>query len=156
VEILKKEKKFLSVIPDLTGLIHEANLHPHTSFVNGEAGIRGLREIVLKSREKEIFEFSPIDLAHQYFPPRENDHRRDFRKKFQIKLIYTSNKGAFLPKIEGGVERRFVPFEEFPVDGEVTIFGKHVVIINFSPKLSGVHIEHEGIARTFRSLFKLA
>lgn len=155
-KVAQKEENFRRILGDLKALAAAGKEQPRVTFFEGTAGIERLRESILESRAKVVEEFAPLDEAYKYFPPGEDDHRKKFRKNFDIKLIYTSKNGAFLPGKEGSVERRFVPAEKFPFAGDIAIYGSRVNIIYYSPKLLGVLIEHEGITNTFHQLFSLA
>jgi len=154
-KIEEKEKKFASLLEDLS-LLTERKSQPKVLFFEGEKGIEKMRRSILESKERIIEEFSPIDEVYKYFPPAEHDHREAFRKKFNIRIIYTSKKGAFLPEKEGHVERRYISVESFPFKGDIAIHGSRVSIIYYAPELIGVLIEHEGISNTFRDMFALA
>ncbi|MEA3248859.1 MAG: helix-turn-helix domain-containing protein [Patescibacteria group bacterium] len=155
IEIQEKEKRVEALMSDLNDLIGKKD-QPQVMFFEGEKGIERLRRSVLESGVKEVEEFSPIDEAYKFFPPSEKDHRDTFRKKFDIRLIYTSKKGAFLPEKEEGVERRFIPSDQFSFGGDIAIYGSKVNIIYYAPQLVGVLIEHDGISETFRNMFSLA
>lgn len=154
--IQTKEEGFRKILADLSLLATAGKEQPKVSFFEGEQGIERLREAIRESKVESIDEFAPIDDAYKYFPPHDEDHRGHFRKKYNIRLIYTSKKGPILPQKEKGVERRFVSAEKYPFSGDIAIYGSRVNIIYYSPKLLGVLIEHEGISNTFRQLFSLA
>ena len=154
--VAQKEEGFKRILTDLKALAATSKEQPKVTFFEGAAGIERLREAIHESKSKVIEEFAPIDDAYKYFPPHENDHRKNLRKKFEIKLIYSSKKGPFLPPKEGGVERRFVSAEKYSFAGDIAIYGSRVNIIYYAPKLLGVLIEHEGISNTFHQLFSLA
>ncbi len=152
----EQEKSVRSILGDLQALAVSSRVHPRVVFFEGVAGIERLRESIIDSGAKVVEEFSPIDEAYKFFPPSKTDHRSRFREKNEIKLIYTSKTGIVLPQFEKNVERRSIPYSEYPFDGDIAIYGSRVNIIYYAPKLLGVLIEHEGIANTFRQLFALA
>jgi len=154
--IEEKQRGFEVILEDLKKLSTYSDDQPKVSFFEGMNGIENLRTAVIESNAKIVEEFSPMDEVYKYFPPSESDHRRRFRKRCRIKLIYTSSKGAFLPKKEQNVERRFVPSEQFPFQGDIAIYGGKVNIIYYDPRVIGVLIEHKGISNTFHNLFSLA
>lgn len=164
INIIQREKKRLeekergikSVLTELVALSHLSKNHPNVTFHEGENGVESIRDSIFKSGARCIEEFSNLDLAYRYFPPSSGDHREKFRKLFDNRLIYTSERGAILPVKQGRVETRFVPLKEYPFYGEVAIFGDKLAIIYYSPKLIGVLVEHEGIANLLHNLFSLA
>lgn len=154
-DLEEKEKSVKNILDDLRKMA-SSHVHPRVTFFEGEAGIERLREEIKKTRIKEILEFSALDDAYKHFPPHDEDHRQYFRKNHKIKLIYASESGINLPKIESGVERRRISYKKYPFSGDVAIYGNNVAILNYSPKLISVLIESEGISATFRQMFNLA
>jgi sugar-specific transcriptional regulator TrmB len=155
-QLLEKEDSIMKILPDLIGLAVSPESRPKVLFFEGVNGIERLREAVMKSGEKIIEEFSPIDEVYKFFPPSGKDHRQAFRANNTIRFIYSSKSGIVLPAREKNVERRNIPHDKYPFDGDIAIYGSRVNIIYYSPKLLGVLIEHEGIANTFHQIFSLA
>lgn len=158
-EIKQNEEDFKKIFPELKILFDTAEEKPKVRFYEGREGMNNIREDILKSRFKNIDEFIPVDASYQFFPLRPGDHRWKMMKKLKNipgRGIYTSQKGAILPRKQDLTENRFIPFKKFPFSTEITIYGDKIALISHQKKVIGAIIESKDIADSLRCLFDLA
>lgn len=155
--VMNKYAQFKKIIPRLRTLAETAEDKPRVRFFEGKEGLVHIHKDILRSRAGSMDEFISIDPENLLFPIQPGDHRNRIAKRYKkIRVIYTSPKGPFLSAKEGLRERRFIPIEKFPFDGELVIYGRKVALVVPGTKKIGVLIEHRLIADMFRRIFELA
>ena len=156
-EIETKEKEFSKLLPEFKAIFNLSKEKPTVRFFEGKPGLMAMREDFLKTTDKKIEAFYNIDDLNKVFTEKENQEFTTKREKKNIKTfaIYTSVKGPIKrPQAPG--QRKFIPFDKYPVSSDITIYNNKVAIASLKGKLSGVIIESKEIANTLRSLFYLA
>ncbi len=156
-DIDQKQKEFENILPEFKALYNLPTEKPTVRFFEGRQGLLSMREDFLKTTDKKIESMYCLDDLNKVFTPEENKEfaERRTEKKIATYAIYTAVKGEVIrPKRLG--ERRFVPFDKYPVTSDLTIYNNKVAIASLKGKLSGVIIENKEIANTIRSLFYLA
>lgn len=149
--------QFKKILPKLKILAEDSGIKPQVRFFEDKEGIKNIHRDIIKSRASTMEEFISIDPETLLFPFHPDDHRNRIAKRYKkIRVIYTSKKGAFLPHRQGPREWRFVPFSQFPFDGELVIYGEKVTLLIPGKKKIGVIIEHRSVAEMLRNLFNLA
>lgn len=156
-DIDQKQKEFENILPEFKALYNLPTEKPTVRFFEGRQGLLSMREDFLKTTDKKIEAMYCLDDLNKIFTDEENKNFTQRRTEKDIKTfaIYTSLKEPIQrPKSPG--ERRFIPFNKFPVTADITIYNNKVAIASLKSKLSGVIIENKEIANTMRSLFYLA
>ncbi|MFA6296082.1 MAG: helix-turn-helix domain-containing protein [Patescibacteria group bacterium] len=155
-DLNQKQKEFENILPEFKALFNLPTEKPTVRFFEGRQGLLSMREDFLKTTDKKIEAMYCLDDLNKVFTPEENAKFTDRRaeKNIETFAIYTSINGPTKrPKAPG--ERRFIPFDKFPVTADITIYNNKVAIASLKGKLSGVIIENKEIANTVRSLFYL-
>lgn len=155
-DIQQKIKNFENILPHLRGIFSLSEHKPVVRYFEGKEGLNAIRRDFLEIYDKEmnvIFSHEEVD---KVFSKIENQLYRAERKRRNIlvKGIYISKNNTiqndqytFLVKI---------PYEQFPITSDITIYGNKVAIASLKGYLSGVIIENEEITKTLRSVFRLA
>ncbi len=155
----EKKVELTKILPDLASLFRVAGGRPDVRFFEGKEGLQRMREEFLTTNDTEILSISPLDYIEQAFPDRTNNSytKKRVEKRIQVKLLYTSKKGAFLKEAEPEImsTRRFLSPESLPTSVDITIFDERVAISAFQGKISGTIIHHPEIANSFRGIFNL-
>ncbi|HSR89388.1 MAG TPA: helix-turn-helix domain-containing protein [Candidatus Udaeobacter sp.] len=163
---LEETKK---IIPNIEGLFSAISNKPKVRFFEGLDGILNVYEDHISETEpyemlgysnvEELMKVMPEPFKKKYIKAKEKNEitaRGIFpNNQFGIdygKKIYQETNKKFWPKI------RFIPADQFPFKGEVTIYGKNKVsIIDFHENfLIGIIIEDLTIAGMMRMIFELA
>lgn len=156
-DLEEKERSLKDILPELKGLIDLSCGLPKIRFFEGKAGIKFIRDDIIKSKGLNcIEEFIPVDEAYRLFPPHKRDHRQKMVKMLNHtapKMIYTSLNGRVLSNRNTIIERRFISPEKFPLSCEMNLYGDKVGIAVFKRKPVGVIIEAREIAESLRSIF---
>lgn len=146
-------------LPQLRRSLEMAGEQPRVRFFEGREGLLTMVNDFMKSKFATVEEFTDLDAAHKILPPRQKDTRHRIAKRFKnipMRVIYTSDRGAFLKQQEGLKRRMFVPREQFPPSGEIVIYGDKVALMSYKKDVAGVIIKSGGIAKALQTLFNLA
>ncbi len=156
------------IIPDIESLYNENSHKPKITYYNGIDGVLDLYkthidvdhayEMLGWSNTTEVMKILPKSFLDKYirtkkkknissrgiFPDTEKD-RNYFRDKYS------------LPEKSANKNIRFIPYEKFPFNAELTIYGdKNISIVNLNKdKLSGVVIEDETVHGLLKMIFEL-
>jgi len=145
------------IITELKSIDREAGERPIVKFFEGRDGIISMSEEIFSRAEKSTaYLIYPRDLVEQFFTEAERKKYRERRLKKNIsaKVIYTYDKDS-LPSDNTG-ERIKVDKQIYPITCDILIIDNIVKIAILGKKLSGILIESEDFATTFRSIFNLA
>jgi sugar-specific transcriptional regulator TrmB len=150
-------KEMLSqVLPNLLSMHQATGSRPTVRFFDGKEGLLQMQKLLLKSDAKEVVAIAALDEILNVFP----SHRSSYSKKriekgISSKLIYSSGKGPILKDsdAESLRESRYIPPEKLPFNGDITIFQNTVMITSLRGQISGIVIEHQGIAESFKGFF---
>jgi sugar-specific transcriptional regulator TrmB len=162
-------EKLREFLPELEGLYGGATDKPKVSYFEGTDGVMGIYEDHISSQKKyEMLGFVNIVELMRFLPQKKYLEYVQKKEKIGItsrgiipdtaddrayeKTVYKSVKQKILPQV------RFIPKEEFPWKGDITIYGTNKVsIINFSEqRVTGIIIESETIHKMMRMIFELA
>jgi len=155
-EIKQKVENFKTMLPELHGVYNLAENKPVVRFFEGKEGLKTIQEDFLKTNDKQIESISSLDDVERVFSNSEKEEygRKRREKKILAKCIYVS-KGEAINDDDYSVRFR-VPEEKFPLTADITLYDNKVAIASLRGNLSGVIIENAEIAKTLRSVFKLA
>jgi sugar-specific transcriptional regulator TrmB len=155
----EKEQTIKKILPDLDAICAAAGERPKVSFYEGEEGLEAMRETIFEIKADEIQDFISFDDLRHLLPQdhwkKHND--RLAKKKVAGRTIYTSDK--YEVPAEAGKhlwEFRRIPKNQFPMHGELTVYGNKVAMVALKGKLVGVIIESKEMALMVRSMFDLA
>jgi len=155
-ELEEQKREFSTLLPELkqvysSGLIQGK---PVVKFFEGKEGIEAVRQDIIQTKTKLLREFTSLDDAYDYFPPKSNDHRKEMAKKIEeVRTIYTSKKGITLPKEQSPYFSRPLSFTQFPFFCDFVSYGNKIAFLAYKEKLIEVVIENESIAKTINSIF---
>jgi len=159
-ELKEKQEEFKKALPELEAIFNVATDRPRVKFFEGSEGVRAVREDILRSGAKILYDIYSLEYVDQIRSLFSDDENEDFLKKRQeagitIKSIYTSDTGPFAEfKLKG--ERKFLPKEKFPFSGDVLIYDDRIALTTLKGRIMSVIIESKEIADTMRLVFELA
>ncbi len=169
-KLIEKEERVISEVnstildslPLLTSQKDNYNSNiPKIRFYEGVDGVKQIYEEVLKEG-KDYYRYGDLEKIYNIL----GDYADEFikkRKKLNIKSyaimpIRNDKKRANNDEknIDELREPLYIPYEIFPIEGEIRIFGNKVSIVSLQKKpLIGVIIESEVIYNMFYSIFML-
>lgn len=162
-QVLEKEKEeqkekvgaLEKILPGLGNLYLSAGERPRVRFFDGIEGLKTIQDEFLKSRANLVKSISNMDNVFSSFPSHEKNYiPRRVQKRIKSRLIYTSEKGDFLPTDEKMLrESKFIPNLSF--FGDMAIYGKSVAISVPQKRPFGIIIESDEIAKSFEAIFDL-
>lgn len=163
--IKEQKSHFETILPDLNKLKELSVESPNVRFYDTPEGIRSIMADFLVTHRREginiIYGMSNLDQLHSFFPEFAKSGGNPDRIRAQVasKFIYTTAEGPIMKSTDKSMNResRFVSMEEYPLNGDLSILGNHIVMLALTgSKPIGVTIESEQLAKTMLSLFNLA
>ena len=158
-EINQKKQKLEKLFPKLKK-IH--NILPNRAVVRyfeGKEALQAVREQFLQSKRKEIHAFHSEEELLNVFSREERRKYSQRRQDAGIKhhVIYNPSKeGSFEDTERENTVALPVPKDKFYFPCDIRIVDDFVSISILTGQPSGILIESQSIAETFRSIFKLA
>jgi sugar-specific transcriptional regulator TrmB len=155
----EKEAVIKRILPDLDAISSAAGERPKVSFFEGEEGLEAMRETIFEANSEQMEDFISFDDLRHLLP-------KEHWKKHNAKLAHRKIKGRTIytsEQLESPSEAtkhlwefRRIPKSQFPMHGELTVYGNRVAMIALRGKLAGVIIESKEMATMVRSMFELA
>ena len=157
-EVSKKKTSIMESLEWFEMRHADIQYKPKVKFLEDRECLKGVFNEIQNTDFDELYEFTNLDEAYKVIPKKAKiAHRSALNKiKYNEFVIYTSEKGSFLPKTWKRTTRYFVSKKEFDFPGEISTFGDKVVLISFSPRYCAVIIRDASIASVVKHLFKLA
>lgn len=155
-ELNKKEELLKGLLPELYSVHNLMPNKPVVRFYEGKEGLKSMRNEFLEMKSKEAYLiYSPHSVKDVFTEDEIREHReRRIAAGIKTKAIYC-DKGSDKLQVHLSDIRR-VPEDRFPFTSDVTIWEDKVMIASLRGSISGVIIQSQAIADTFRSIFKLA
>lgn len=155
----EKEQVIKRLLPDLDAISDAAGERPKVMFYEGEEGLEAMRETIFETKINAMEDFISFDDLRHLLP---QDHwkrhnERLAKRSIKGRTIFTSEfdeKPA--PSLRDLWQFRRIPKKDFPMHGELTVYGNRIAMIALKGKLVGVIIESKEMATMVRSMFDLA
>ncbi len=150
------------ILPDLSKLYESRGERPKVRFFEGIEGINSLREDILKTKAKFLYQILPLDAVEKYALERKlqdpafakaSAGKEKIKKLYNIpsKSIYYNKNGKVFPGKSGKAEYKFLA-DKF--ETEIIIYGKKIAFINIKKKPIGVIIDDSAISLTVKIFFE--
>lgn len=155
----EKESVIKRILPDLEAISDAAGERPKVSFYEGEEGLEAMRETIFESKIENLDDIISFDDLWHLLPSDswKKHNKRLKERKIRGRVIYTAENLYKPPaEAEGLWEYRKIPKKQFPIHGELTVYGNRVAMVALRGKLVGVIIESKEMANLVRTLFDLA
>lgn len=157
--VKEKEETIKRILPDLDSICAAAGDRPKVSFYEGEEGLEAMRETIFASKAKDMEDFVSMDDLRHLLPDdhwKKHDQRLD-KNKITGRVIFSSESDhAPSESSKKHWTYKRIPKKEFPMHGELTVYGNKVAMVSLKGKLIGVVIESKEMAIMVRSMFELA
>ncbi|MBI2484564.1 helix-turn-helix domain-containing protein [Candidatus Uhrbacteria bacterium] len=158
--IVQKEEKLASALPRLTALYNVEGQKPQVLFMEGQEGLMSQLD-VFEKLVGPFIQITNIDDAAEAFKGREQ-RRKEHKQQLKEQevggrtLVVTSKSLEELQLLPMPVDLRFLPFENFPIHGEVTVREDTILLYSFRGQTFVTIIRSKTMADTLRSVFELA
>ncbi|MBI2635070.1 MAG: hypothetical protein HYW79_00820 [Parcubacteria group bacterium] len=141
-----------NILPDLNKLYESRGKHPKIRLFEGKEGIDSLREDILKTKTKFLYQLLPLDVAQAPSSEKKLQDKK-LKKLYNIpsKSIYCAQKNGVFPKKLGKAEYKFWS-DEF--ETEIIIYGEKIAFINTKKKPIGVIVDDSAISLTMKVFFE--
>lgn len=140
------------MLPDLDKLYESRGERPKIRFFEGSEGINSLREDILKTKTKFLYQILPLDII-QKSPSEKKFQDEKVKKLYNIpsKSIYYNKKGKIFPGKSGKAEYKFLA-DKF--ETEVIVYGEKIAFINAKKKPTGIIIDDFLVSQTVKIFFE--
>lgn len=151
------------ILPELGVLIQAAPGRPRVRFYEGVEGLEAMRQDFFGGETKhELLLISSADdyhrvaaLARRLPHAKKVEHTRGFER-----CIFTSQRSVAelkknMPSVER-IERYRIPHSQYPLSGEIAVYGEKIAMLSYHGKVMGVLIDSPYLAQTATALFNLA
>ena len=138
------------ILPDLDKLYESRGERPSVRFFEGSVGINSLREDILKTKTKFLYQILPL-VIEQVSLEKNQDQKINKLYKIPSKSIYYNKKGKVFPEKFGKAEYKFLK-DKF--DSEIIIYGEKVAFINVKKNPVGIIIDDSAVSQTIKIIFE--
>lgn len=140
------------ILPDLNKLYESRGERPKIRFFEGSEGTNSLREDILKTKTKFLYQILPLDVVSKSSLEKKFQDKK-IKKLYNIssKSIYYSKNGKIFPEKSGKAEYKFLA-DKF--ETEIIIYGKKVAFINIKKKPTGIIIDDFSVSQTVKIFFE--
>jgi sugar-specific transcriptional regulator TrmB len=164
-EVKDQKANFSQLLPQLIDLKSMPKESPNVKFYDSADGIKGIMKTFLASHKAEakegIYGITNLDQLYGFFPEFRETASNPQRTEQGIasKIIYTSEQGPIFKGTdkERNRQSRWVPLDDYPLNGDISIVGDHVVLLTLKGSQPlGITIDSHELAQGLVGLFKLA
>ena len=140
------------ILPDLKEIYESRGERPKIRFFEGDEGINSLREDILKTKTKFLYQILPPDIIAKNISERKFQNEK-VKKLYNIpsKSIYYNKKGKIFPNKSGKTEYKFFT-DKF--ETEIIIYGEKTAFINTKKKPTGIIIDDFSVSKTVKIFFE--
>ena len=150
-----------NILSDLNRIYESRGEHPKVRLFEGSEGINSLREDILKTKTKFLYQFLPLDTAQDSSRKKLGDSayakasadKEKVKKLYNIpsKSIYFNKKGKVFPEKLGKAEYKFLA-DKF--ETEIIIYGGKIAFINMKKKPVGIIVDDSAVSLTIKVFFE--
>lgn len=162
-EVKEQRRHFDDLLPQLKTIRSLPKEAPGVRFYEGAEGIKSIMSSFYEAHpeSRETRGMTNLDQLYSFFPEFENAGGNPQRVKAKVKsrVLYTTTRGPILKATDGKMNResRFVPSDKYPISGDWSIVGNHIVVLSFTgSKPIGVTVNSEELAKGMLAFFDLA
>ena len=140
------------IIPDLEKIYESRGERPKIRFFEGSEGINSLREDILKTKTKFLYQILPLDIIAKSSSERKFQDEK-VKKLYNIssKSIYYNKKGKIFPNKSGKAEYKFL---DKKFETEIVVYGAKTAFINVKKKPTGIIIDDISVSQTIKTFFE--
>ena len=150
------------ILPDLNKLYESRGERPKIRLFEGSEGINSLREDILKTKTKFLYQILPLDVISKFSSEKKfqdsasakaSADKEKIKKLYNIpsKSIYCGKKGRIFP---GKLAKAEYKFWADKFETEIIIYGEKIAFINAKKKPIGVIIDDSAISQTIKIFFE--
>ncbi|MFC1633001.1 TrmB family transcriptional regulator [Patescibacteria group bacterium] len=160
-EIKEQRKNLIQMMPELRKEMAGAAARPKVKMYEGKEGLIAIHQDFLISGPDEILRIMP----ETYYFDQIGSYRETFQKesairKLKFRVISTTKSATSIGKVEkqdnGLMQILSMSAKDFPLEGGMDIYGNRTVFYSLEEQATGVVVEDQQIADTYRSIFELA
>jgi len=143
-------------LPALLEMFAGMGERPKVRYFEGREGLNHMKADFSKIKTREMYSIINRDKIREFTPHMKEDYI-DFRvaNKIPIKVIYTKQGGPDPTDkdAEQYRESKFIDYDKFPLNADITIYDEKVVMASYGTKIIGIIIESQQIANALKAIF---
>jgi len=150
-------------MPELKSLVNIDTDKPIVRYYEGVEGLRAVQDDFADSLDEGdiLYTFLPYDHFNATSLPAKMplSAAKRVQKKIKMHVIYNSKirQRAYEKEAEAHMRKyMYLPFDQFPFEGGMNIYGDKIFMIDYKGKTGGLVIENKTLANMMVNLFKLA
>ena len=138
---------------NLDKLYESRGERPKVRFFEGSEGINSLREDILKTKTKFLYQILPINIVQKNLSEKKFQDEK-IKKLYNIpsKSIYYAEKSGVFPRNSGKAEYKFL---DKKFETEIIIYGEKTAFINIKKKPTGIIIDDFSVSQTIKTFFEV-
>lgn len=152
-----KKVQIENIIPSLKRLHTKPGEKSRVKYFEGKEALLSMVSGFYREMDGgTILTFSPVDRVREIFSSEELNKLQEQRisRGVSLRALYTHKDATIIDRHDRKARR--IPYDKFPLNSDVAIYGDQVHIVSLGDQMSGVVIEDKQFANTFRSIFELA
>lgn len=158
-ELEEKEKELSAILPKLLAIHNIESDKPQIRYLEGFEGIASVMKFFEETEGEfvEIVNTDEADKMRAFFQYRAR-HLEALRQRgvsYRVLAVMSEPDFSKVPVLPGG-EVRLIPFEKFPLKGDISVRGNTIFMYSFQEKMIGIIITSVDLANTVRQLFNVA
>jgi sugar-specific transcriptional regulator TrmB len=161
-ELEDRESELSRILPQLMALFNVEGAKPQVRFLEGIEGLKTI-QAELDALQGEGVQILAWDDAYEFIERVIEDHVKERMENFDKKqtrfrsIVAVKDEEQFAKiKYPESIKIRKVPFEQFPIHGEITIKEDKIAFFSYKSSLLAIVIVSQVLADTARAMFDLA
>ena len=157
-EIRLRKQQLEKFLPELQAIQNKQGNKPSVRFFEGGEALKAMEsEVLALPAGTELVSIYSVDEAHEAYSSTrvEKFLKNRIKKGIKYRGLYKRKEGPFKDNPPKLTEDRYIS-SDFPVKGDITVYGNKVFMQTLTGTYFGVIIESESFATTLRTLFELA
>jgi len=164
-ELKEQKQNFNQILPELKTLKTQPKDAPTVKFYDSSDGIKTILNNFLEQAKHPgiecVYGFSNLDLVLSFFPEFRTNMTNPIRSRAGIRsqFLYTCQQGPIMKDTDEDRNResRWLPPDKYPVLGDFTIVGDHVLLLSLGAAHPiGITINSHELSEGLRLLFLAA
>lgn len=146
------------LVPELQMIYNISRDRSRVRLFEGKETIRIIQKELLRSKNKEVFQVTNVNLAQKHWTESNIEYRKEINSKgFSTKTILGYDPTLALPgefTSSDNREYRFISTRDYPIFSEIVLFdGKKVAMATIEASVVGIVLENQEMYETLKSLF---
>lgn len=158
VQKLEQDKANIAAfIPELEKLYSASGNRPIVRLYEGKEGIVSLRNLILESKQKDIYVVTDIERFQKMYTTKELAaySKERARRKLRTHVLYCAEDATASLTAVPPQKLKRISHRDFPFESDVYVFDDYVAFASYGTYAHGVLMQGAHLAATMRSLIQM-